>query len=165
MGAVTTPWLDERERRAWRGFHALRAGLTARLGRELHRTTGLTEAEYAILAVVSESDGQRLRARELATRLGWERSRLSHQIRRMQQRGTIDREACPADARGFNVVLTPLGRTVIEAAAPHHLETVRHCFVDLLSPEELDLLGDIAERVDRHLREDHTAHDCGLDPL
>lgn len=129
----------------------MRAELTAHLARQLSRQCSLSEAEYAILVIVSEAPGNRIRSRELCRSLGWERSRLSHQISRMESRGTVDRAACESDARGFDVVLTRSGRRAIEAAAPIHLEAVRHCFIDLLSAEQLDTLGDIAEIVIGHL--------------
>ncbi|MDI5942189.1 MarR family winged helix-turn-helix transcriptional regulator [Micromonospora sp. PTRAS2] len=148
-------WLDERESRAWRGFHHLRAALTARLARQLNQECGLTEADYAVLVNVSEAPGQRIRSRDLCRALDWERSRLSHQIARMQARGTVERAPCPDDARGFDVVLTAAGAAAITAAAPIHLAAVRHCFVDLLTPEQLDVLGDIADVVTQHLAAEH----------
>jgi DNA-binding MarR family transcriptional regulator len=148
-------WLDEREARAWRGFHYLRAELTSHLAGQLSRATGLSEAEYAVLVQLSEVEGQRIRSRDLGRRLGWERSRLSHQIARMEARGTVERANCVHDARGFDVALTQQGRAAIEAAAPLHLEEVRHCFIDLLTPEQLDVLGDIADVVVAHLEAEH----------
>ena len=148
-------WLDEREERAWRGFQRMRTGLTAHLARELTRANGLTEAEYAVLVTVSEAPGHRIRSRDLGQALSWDRSRLSHQITRMQDRGTIKRESCPGDARGFDVILTPAGLDAIEAAAPLHLASVRHCFADLLTPQQLDALAGIAGTVTAHLAAEH----------
>ena len=156
-------WLDEREERAWRGFQRMRTSLTAHLARELARATGLTEADYAVLVTVSEAPGHRIRSRDLGQALGWDRSRLSHQITRMQARGTIKREPCPGDARGFDVILTPGGLASIEAAAPMHLATVRHCFADLLTPQQLDALADIADAVTAHLAAEH-AETAGGEP-
>ncbi|MHB8682671.1 MAG: MarR family winged helix-turn-helix transcriptional regulator [Acidimicrobiales bacterium] len=96
--------------------------------------------------------------------LGWERSRLSHQIARMEARGTVERAACDDDARGFDVVLTDVGLAAIEEAAPAHLEEVRHCFVDVLTPEQLDTLGDIADVVMTHLVEEHGVGGNGQRP-
>jgi len=148
-------WLDEREERAWRGFQRVRTELTAHLARQLTRECGLTEADFGVLVNVSEAPGRRLRSRDLGRALGWERSRLSHQIARMEARGTVRREPCADDARGFDVVLTDVGLAAIEAAAPVHLAAVRHCFTDLLSPAQLDALGDIADIVTAHLAAEH----------
>lgn len=148
-------WLDERESRAWRGFHRMRAQLGEHLARQLACQTGLTEADFAVLVIVSEAPRRRIRARDLGLALGWERSRLSHQIARMEARGTVRRAPCHCDARGFDVVLTDTGLAAITAAAPVHLTAVRHCFADLLSREQLDVLGDIAEVITRHLATEH----------
>src|SRR6476661_6667534 len=91
LGSVEPHWLDEREMRAWRGFHRLRAELVAHLSRELARDSGLTDA----------------------------------------------------------------GMAAIEAAAPGHAAAVRHCFADVLTPEQLDTLGDIAEAITTHLASEH----------
>jgi DNA-binding MarR family transcriptional regulator len=153
---METRWLDEREERAWRGFHRMRTELSAHLARQLTQDCGLTEADYAVLVAVSEAPGRRIRSRDLGQALGWERSRLSHQIARMEARGTIRRAPCPGDARGFDVVLTDAGLAAIEAAAPLHLAAVRHCFADALTPGQLDALGDIAETITKHLASQHT---------
>ncbi len=156
-------WLDEREGRAWRGFHALRTQLLSHLARQLSRECGITEADYAVLVNVSEAPGQRIRSRELGRQLGWDRSRLSHQIARMEARGSVKRAPCNGDARGFDVVLTHTGRAAIKAAAPLHLEAVRHCFADLLTPKQLDTLGDIAEIITSHLDSEHGESPDGQD--
>ena len=154
-------WLDAREARAWRGFHGIREQLGAHLARQLSRDSGLTESEYAILVAVSEAPSHRLRSRDLCRQLGWERSRLSHQIARMEARGTIERAPCTDDARGFDVVLTTDGLKTIEAAAPLHLDAVRHCFADVLTTEQLDELGDIAEAILDHLGSEHAEDSDG----
>jgi len=156
LDGVEPHWLDEREMRAWRGFHRLRAELVAHLSRELARDSGLTEADYAVLVEVSEAPGHRVRSRDLARALRWDRSRISHQLGRMEARGTVRRESCAEDGRSFNVVLTDAGMAAIEAAAPGHAAAVRHCFADVLTPEQLDTLGDIAEAITTHLASEHT---------
>jgi len=156
-------WLDEREERAWRGFQRLRIELTAHLARQLSQECGLTEADYAVLVAVSEAPGQRIRSRDLGRQLGWERSRLSHQIARMEARGTVKRASCQDDARGFDVILTDAGLAAIEAASPAHAEAVRHCFADLLTPAQLDTLGDIADVITNHLAAEH-AGPLGSEP-
>ncbi|MDP5109006.1 MAG: MarR family transcriptional regulator [Ilumatobacteraceae bacterium] len=148
-------WLSEEEEKAWRGFVALRIGLVGHLARQLAQDSGITEAEFEVLVVVSEASGQRIRSRDLGKALNWERSRLSHQITRMEERGMVAREQCENDARGFDVVLTKAGLKAIQAAAPKHLEAVRHCFIDLLSPAQMKTLTNISELVAEHLKEEH----------
>ncbi|MEV7971206.1 MarR family winged helix-turn-helix transcriptional regulator [Sphaerisporangium sp. NPDC088356] len=141
-----TRWLDEREQRMWRAFGSMRRQLDSAMERHLNGER-LSMADYQLLVPLSEAPGGRIRARELRGVVGWDRSRLSHQLRRMEQRGLICREDCPGDARGTVIRLTPEGRSVIETAAPGHVETVRRLFVDVLTPDEIEILTSIANRV------------------
>ncbi|MGW5560927.1 MarR family winged helix-turn-helix transcriptional regulator [Micromonospora sp. NPDC003944] len=140
-------WLDEREDRAWRGYRRMRRLLDLELARELTQDAGLSEADYDVLSDLSETPQGRLRLRELADRMLWSRSRLSHHLTRMQQRGLVTRAECADDARGSVVVLTPAGRQAIESAAPGHVAAVRRHLIDLLSPAEIDALGALTHRV------------------
>jgi DNA-binding MarR family transcriptional regulator len=149
--------LAAREERAWTGFHQMRTHLIAHLARELERESGLTEAEYAVLVTLAEAPDRRMRARDVGQALAWERSRLSHQLARMEERGSIRREPCASDGRGFDVVLTAAGLVSIRAAAPGHLELVRHCFLAVLTAEQLDALAEISEAITRHLETEHGA--------
>jgi DNA-binding MarR family transcriptional regulator len=145
-------WLNAREDRAWRAFQHANHQLSVHLNRGLQES-GLSGADYQVLAVLSEHDGDRMPARDLCNALGWEKSRVSHQVRRMQQDGLISREPNPDDARSTMVCLLPAGRAAIEKAAPAHVEDVRRNFIDLLSPAELDTFAALNERLLRHLAE------------
>jgi DNA-binding MarR family transcriptional regulator len=147
-------WLDSREDRAWRAFRHAQRQLSLRLHRHLLQDSGLTESDYVVLAVLSEHPTGRIPAQELCASLEWEKSRLSHQVRRMQEQGLIDRGPNPADARSVLICLTPAGRRAVEDAAPEHVHNVRRHFIDLLTPAELDLLAALNERVLRHLAEE-----------
>ncbi len=140
-------WLDEREQRAWRGYRRMRRLLDLELSRQLMRDSGLSEPDYDVLSDLSETPDQRLRLSELADRMLWSRSRLSHHLSRMQQRGLVTREECATDGRGSIVVLTPEGRRAIEAAAPGHVAAVRRHLIDLLTPEEITALDALTHRV------------------
>ncbi|MCX4580626.1 MarR family winged helix-turn-helix transcriptional regulator [Streptomyces sp. NBC_01571] len=144
-------WLDAREDHAWRTFMHAHHQLRVRLQRRLLQDSALSEADYEVLAVLSEHPEECLPARELCDLLLWEKSRLSHQVRGMQQRGLVAREANPADARSTLVRLLPAGRRAIEEAAPQHVDNVRRYFIDLLAPDELDTLAAIHERILRRL--------------
>ncbi|EFV11762.1 hypothetical protein HMPREF9336_03379 [Segniliparus rugosus ATCC BAA-974] len=146
-------WLDRREVAAWRGYLDMNAELMARLGRELQRQSGLSQADYGVLVELSEATGRRLRFGELAARLGWEKSRVSRQVARMHGRGLVEREDCPTDGRGAFVLLSPAGLDAIERAAPHHVGEVRRWFVDALTPRQLEAMAEIAGAVVRRLRE------------
>ena len=154
-GAVDEPrWLDEREQRAWRRFITMQGQLRARLARQLQRDSGLSEADYEVLVQLSEAPCGRQRVFELGQATQWEKSRLSHHLTRMVQRGLVARETCPTDSRGAFVRLTDAGREAIERAAPRHVEHVRDWFVDVLTREQLDALGEMAEAVLDRLAED-----------
>ena len=140
-------WLDEREARAWRGVIGVQQRLTAVLERQLAQDAGLSGAEYTLLVPLSEAPGGVLRARDLGRMVGWERSRVSHQVTRMEKRGLVAREECGEDARGSMVRLTDAGRTAIVAAAPAHVAAVRRHFIGVLTDAELDVMGPALERV------------------
>lgn len=130
--------------RIWRDFiettEALRSELTSRLQSE----SSLSPGDYAVLLALSEAPGQRLRSSELATGIGWERSRLSHHLGRMERRGLIRREECAADNRGAEVMLVPAGAEAFRGATVPHLRAIRELFVDALTPEQLVVAGEIA---------------------
>ena len=145
-------WLNAREDRAWRAFMHAHHQLVMHLHRGLQES-GLSGADYEVLAVLSADDEGRMPARDLCNALGWEKSRVSHQMRRMEADGLIGREANPDDARSTMVRLLPAGRAAIEKAAPRHVQDVRRNFIDLLTPAELETLTTLNERVLHHLGE------------
>jgi DNA-binding MarR family transcriptional regulator len=128
------PWLNAREQRAWRAFLDVTRELPAELNRQLTRDAGLSGADYALLVPLSEASEGRLRPRDLGRQVDWDRSRLSHQIRRMQERGLVVREECCTDGRGAFIVLTDRGRDAITSAAPDHVRSVRRFFLTSWSP-------------------------------
>jgi DNA-binding MarR family transcriptional regulator len=140
-------WLDDRQARVWQAHISLVRELHGALERQLVADSGLSGAEYAILAPLSEAPCGVLRARELGAALRWDRSRLSHQVTRMERRGLVAREECSADARGSMVRLTDSGRAAVEAAAPDHVASVRQYFFDPLSDKEIETLGELLERL------------------
>jgi DNA-binding MarR family transcriptional regulator len=147
-------WLNTREARAWRVFVDAHHRLEVHLARRLQES-GMSGADYEVLAVLSAPDGDRMPSQALCETLGWEKSRLSHQVRRMQKNGLVSREANPEDARSTLVRLLPAGRDAIEKAAPGHVDDVRRNFIDLMTPDELDLLADLNERILHHLARDN----------
>ena len=140
-------WLDEREQRAWRALQLMQMRLTAELTRQLVTESGLSYQDYLVLVALTDRPDGRMRLFELACVLGWEKSRLSHHISRMEERGLVTRTKCASDRRGAFVVVTGTGREEIEAAAPGHVDAVRRMFVDRLTPRQLDVLREAAEAV------------------
>lgn len=150
-------WLNETEQRAWRGLLTVTSRLDAELNRRLQETSGLSQADYAVLVSLSEAADGKLRAFEVARSLSWEQSRLSHHLARMQKRGLIDREDCPSDRRGAFVVLTDEGHSAIETAAPAHVEAVRELMFDGLSDAQVRTLASVTEKVLKRLDSRETA--------
>jgi len=146
-------WLNDDEARAWRGWVHATEHLRAQLNRELQRDSGMSDADFAVLVQLSEAPDQRVRMSDLALRMAWSKSRLSHQVSRMAERNLLTKENCPNDARGAFAVLTPHGLSEIRRAAPAHVESVREHLIDLLTPKQLKVLGDVFEEVINHLRE------------
>jgi DNA-binding MarR family transcriptional regulator len=145
---TTAPrWLDAREQASWRAYLDMTAKLNTRLNREMQEQSGISIADFSVLVQLSEHVDARMRVLELARSLGWEKSRLSHQLTRMQQRGLIERSNCSEDRRGAFIVLTERGRETVDAAAPRHVESVRRYLFDELSAEQVDALGVIARTV------------------
>lgn len=147
---MTAGWLDENEDRAWRKYRRMVAVLEGSLARELNEKTGLSMADYTVLSNLVEAEGRRWRITGLAAQMQWSQSRLSHHLNRMAKRGLIDRTAVEDDARGAFAVLTKQGLKAIATATPVHMEGVRRHLIDLLTDDQLRVLGDISERVVAH---------------
>src|SRR6266516_727716 len=141
----STRWLDDAEMRAWLGYRRMFLLLNAQISRDLVRDAGLSDPDYDVLSSLSAAPGRQGRLTDLAKRMLWSQSRLSHHISRMEQRGLVVREECESDGRGSVIVLTRKGMRTIEAAAPAHVESVRRNIIDLLTPAQIKALGDIAE--------------------
>lgn len=150
-------WLDEREERAWRALQFMQMRLDAELARQLVADSGLSYPDYLVLVALTDAPDGRLRLFELGRVLGWEKSRLSHHVGRMAERGLVKKEKCGSDRRGAYVAMTGKGRTEIEAAAPGHVAAVRQLFLDVLTPEQLDVVADAAEAVLGHLESEDAA--------
>jgi DNA-binding MarR family transcriptional regulator len=129
----------------------MRALLDLQISRDLARDSGLSEADYDVLSTVSESPERMLRLGDLAAYMLWSKSRLSHHITRMEQRGLVARQDCADDGRGAMLTLTEAGWQAIRSAAPPHVESVRRHFIGLLSTEQIRTLGDLSETVLAHL--------------
>ena len=144
--------LDERQRLMWKAYRDVYQELSTVLEDQLLRDAGLSGSEYAVLVVLSHSPDGVLRARELGSELGWDRSRLSHLVRRMEKRRLVAREDCEEDARGSMVRLTDAGRATVDGVAPEHSEAVRRYFFNALSSDELETLAVVFDRLLENLR-------------
>ena len=139
-------WLDETEMRAWLGVLRMGWLIEVAIGRDLTEA-GLSFPDYHVLAGLSETPGHQMRITDMAARLSWSKSRLSHQLSRMEARGLVSRSLCPTDARGALAVLTPAGLEAIQTAAPGHVESIRRHLLGRLSSDQIEALADITEAV------------------
>jgi len=142
----TTHWLSPDEERAWRAFRHMVAAVQAGTARDLV-TVGLSEPDYEVLSTLSERPEYTSPLHEQATKMNWSRSRLSRHATRMEDRGLLRREPDPADGRGCLLVLTEHGFDTLANAAPAHVASVRHHFIDRLTSKDLVALEEIARRV------------------
>ena len=135
-----TRWLDDEEQELWR----LLLGAVRKINRGMDETLKaggeVSASEFAVLVALSEAPEQRLRLHELCTQLEWDRSRVSHQVTRMEKRGLLYKEPDAVDARGINVCVTHVGIEHLRRAAPEHVESVRRMVFDHLQPEDVPAL-------------------------
>lgn len=146
-----TRWLDGDEQRTWRAFLSATQLLADRIDRQLQHESGVVHTYYEMLVRLSEAPERSLRMSELADSSLSSRSRVSHAVARMEERGWIRREPCATDGRGYVAVLTGAGMKALEAAAPAHVETVRSELFDQLDEAQLTSLREISETLLRHL--------------
>jgi DNA-binding MarR family transcriptional regulator len=140
-------WLTAREQHLWRGWLKLNAELASTLQRELQQDAGLSMPDYEVLVHLTDNPEGRVRVTELAGLLQWERSRVSHHIKRMERRGLVERAQCSEDGRGAFIVITPQGRAAIEEAAPGHVMAVRRLMFEALSEEEKVALAAVIDKL------------------
>ncbi|MGW0160425.1 MarR family winged helix-turn-helix transcriptional regulator [Mycobacterium sp. NPDC003323] len=128
-------WLSAQEQTLWRSHLQMTARLQAAMNRQLQRDCGLSLADYDVLVALDEAPGCRMA--DLGERLGWEQSRVSHQLTRMRRRGLIARRGADDDRRAAVVDLTATGREALTAAAPGHAELVRTAVFEEMSESQL----------------------------
>ncbi|MEB3509365.1 MULTISPECIES: MarR family winged helix-turn-helix transcriptional regulator [Nocardia] len=138
--------MSDDEQATWQAYVRLRQRLDGAISAGLAED-GLSLADYELMVALSAAPNGCLRAKELATEVCWEKSRLSKHLARMDARGLVERRPAEEDARGIIVQLTPEGRVALERAAPNHVDLVRRVFVELMTPGEARALRALAEKV------------------
>jgi len=146
-GPVSSPWLDAGQQRAWLAYMRLQLRMNFEMNRQLQADSGLSLADYDVLTALSVAPGRRLPVTALAAQIGWERSRVSHQVKRMNTRGLVSCDLAPADRRVTEVSMTDEGRQAIEAAAVGHVDLVRRLFFDGLPAELLTPFSEALEKI------------------
>ncbi len=131
----------------WRAFHMMRRQLDRALETQLQRDAGISAPDYEVLLALFEADDNQLRSRQLGELIGWEKSRISHQVSRMESRGLVERRECSDDLRGVWVGLTTDGRRAVLGAMRKHAAKIRQLFLDVLTEEEKKVLLSASERV------------------
>ena len=145
--------MTSRELAIWRSLIDTTAELRRVLGAELQESS-LSPADYQVLLALIEADGRHMRSSELARTIDWERSRLSHHLRRMERRRLIRRDDCATDSRGAEVSLTAEGARVFRRATAPHMRAIKKHFADALTSEQFESLADILRSVQKHLAGD-----------
>jgi DNA-binding MarR family transcriptional regulator len=138
-------WLDGDQQRAWLAYIRVQLRLSYEMNRQLLADSGMSLPDYDVLTALSVADGGRMRITVLAAQIGWERSRVSHHVRRMSERGLVSFGLSAADRRVTEVTLTSRGRQALEEAAPGHVDLVRRLFFGGLPA---GLVGPLAEALE-----------------
>ncbi|MEZ0090820.1 MarR family winged helix-turn-helix transcriptional regulator [Streptacidiphilus sp. EB129] len=149
-------WLDGDQQRAWLAYIRIQLRLTYEMNRQLLADSGTSLADYDVLTALSVADGGRMPVTVLAAHIGWERSRVSHHVRRMSTRGLVTCGPSVTDKRVTDVTLSEGGRQAIEQAAPGHVDLVRHMFFDGLPAELMGPLTEALESVYANIIEQGT---------
>lgn len=140
-------WLTAKQREAWRSLNVMFMQLNAELERRLLQHSDLSYSDYLVLVVLTEQPEDRMRLFELGDSLGWEKSRLSHHLTRMEARGLVKKVKCDSDRRGLFVEVTKKGLAKITEVAPRHVQDVRELFISRVSADELAVIATATDRV------------------
>lgn len=148
-----TKWLTQDEQQAWRAWISASRLLNQKLSEVLEEKHGLSLSDYEILAWLSEAPQQRIRMSELAKHSLVSKSRLTHQIARLEADGLVTRKSCKNDGRGLYASLTKRGYNKLVKAAPDHVQSVRENLVDVLGPSDFTALGKSCKTVTSNLED------------
>jgi DNA-binding MarR family transcriptional regulator len=143
--APASGWLDEDQQRAWLAYIRVQLRLAYEMNRQLLADGGMSLPDYDVLTALSVAEGGRMQITVLAAQIGWERSRVSHHVRRMSDRGLVTCGLSAADRRVTEVTLTAQGRQALAAAAPGHVDLVRRLFFEGLPA---GLMGPLSEALE-----------------
>ncbi|GAB3618791.1 MarR family winged helix-turn-helix transcriptional regulator [Glutamicibacter sp. PS] len=148
-------WLNQDERRTWLALHTVMTLLPATLDTDLQGLEGITLFDYHMLAMLSENEDGQVSMTELAQLSTSSPSRLSHVVKKLEQRGWVERTTYNGDARVKMASLTPSGWDAVHRIAPHHVGTVRALVLDCLDDKDVSDLGRVARKLVKALDNDH----------
>ena len=152
---MTQKGMKDLDSKAWRAFHKIGTSLLPHLGRQVTNHSGISSAEYVVLVALSELLVPSVNLNRLATGLGWEISRMSHQISRMEDAGLVKKTKNPEDSRRFDVSITAKGRKIADAAIPLQSKEINHCFSEVLTQTQMKSLIEISEAISSHMKKNH----------
>ena len=147
--------MKDLDSKAWRAFHKIGTSLLPHLGRQITNHSGISGTEYVVLVALSELTVPSVNLNRLATGLGWEISRMSHQVSRMDEAGLVKKTKNLEDSRCFDVSITAKGRKIAEAAIPLQSKEINHCFSQVLTQAQMKSLIEISEAISSHMKEHH----------
>ena len=147
--------MKDLDSKAWRAFHKIGTSLLPHLGRQITNHSAISGAEYVVLVALSELHVTSVNLNRLATGLGWEISRMSHQVSRMDEAGLVKKTKNLEDSRCFDVSITAKGRKIAEAAIPLQSKEINHCFSQVLTQAQMKSLIEISEAISNHMKENH----------
>lgn len=147
--------MKDLDSKAWRAFHRIGTSLLPHLGRQVTNHSGISAAEYVVLVALSELEVPTVNLNRLARGLGWEISRMSHQVSRMEDVGLVKKSKNLEDSRCFDVSITAKGRKIVEAAIPLQSKEINHCFSEVLTQAQMKSLIEISEAISNHMKEHH----------
>ena len=147
--------MKDLDSKAWRAFHKIGTSLLPHLGRQVSNHSGISGAEYVVLVALSELPVPAVNLNRLATGLGWEISRMSHQVSRMEEAGLVKKTKNLEDSRCFDLSITAMGRKIAEAAIPLQSKEINHCFSEVLTQTQMKSLIEISEAISLHMKENH----------
>jgi len=147
--------MKELDSKAWRAFHKIGTSLLPHLGRQISSHSGISGAEYIVLVALSELTVPNVNLNRLARGLGWEISRMSHQISRMEEGGLVKKTRSSTDSRCFDVSITAKGRKIADSAISLQSKEINHCFSEVLTQDQMQALIEISEVISKHMKDNH----------
>jgi len=147
--------MKELDSKAWRAFHKIGTSLLPHLGRQISNHSGISGAEYIVLVALSELTVPNVNLNRLARGLGWEISRMSHQISRMEESELVKKTRSSTDSRCFDVSITAKGRKIADSAISLQSKEINHCFSEVLTQDQMNALIEISEVISKHMKDNH----------
>ena len=164
--SVMADALEPEEWELWDTWMRAQRLLVRELDRGLQRDCGISKAEFSVLVTLRQAPGREMRVGDLVDSLGWEKSRVSHQLTRMENRGFVAQTEGGPSGRRTKIGLTATGRRVVQAAIHAHGGNIRHYFLDSLTPDQATTIRNWSEQVIDRIepRRGETADNGGASP-